>query len=102
MRRTWKGEACGSGAATRGAEQALGDIGPGRICIVEPTGPVVDGPSLTDRNFPGRPARSYRSREPLRVVGEVMGWQRRVPEALQAMKNPVERPRQPGVEAIDA
>src|SRR6201990_2544436 len=57
-------------AATWGAELALGDA-PGRIYIVEPTGPIMDDPNLTDKKFPGNPTKSYRSREPLRVTGEV-------------------------------
>ena len=61
-------------AATWGAELAVGE-GPGRIYIVEPTGPIVDDPNLTDKKFPGNPTNSYRSREPLRVTGEIMEWQ---------------------------
>ena len=38
-------------AATWGAELALGE-GPGRIYIVEPTGPIMDDPDLTDKNTP--------------------------------------------------
>ena len=87
-------------AATWGAELALGE-GPGRIYIVEPTGPIMDDPNLTDKKFPGNPTKSYRSREPLRVVGEVRNWQGHSPEALQTMKDNVERARQSGVEAID-
>ena len=56
-------------AATWGAELALGE-GPGRIYIVEPTGPLEDEPNLTDKKFPGNPTKSYRSRHPLRVTGE--------------------------------
>lgn len=67
-----------------GAELALGD-GPGRIYIVEPTGPFVDDPDLTDKKFPGNPTKSYRSREPLRVVGEVTGWQGHSPQQIKAM-----------------
>jgi len=52
-------------SATWGAELALGE-GPGRIYIVEPTGPIEDDPNLTDKKFPGNPTKSYRSREPLR------------------------------------
>ena len=37
-------------AATWGAELALGE-GPGRIYIVEPTGPIEDDPNLTDKKF---------------------------------------------------
>ncbi len=87
-------------AATWGAELAQGD-GPGRIYIVEPTGPYVDDPNLTDKKFPGNPTRSYRSRDPLRVVGEVKHWQGHAPEVLQAMKDHIERLRQQGIEAVD-
>jgi hypothetical protein len=34
--------------------------------------------------FPGNPTRSYRSREPLRVVGEVTDWTR---QTLQAWRD---------------
>src|ERR1700754_2037746 len=57
-------------AATWGAELAVGE-GRGRIYIVEPTGAFEDDPNLTDKKFPGNPTRSYRTAEPLRVVGEV-------------------------------
>jgi rifampin ADP-ribosylating transferase len=67
-----------------GAELAQGD-GPGRIYIVEPTGPFMDDPDLTDKKFPGNPTKSYRSRYPLRVVGEVTDWQPHSPEEIQAM-----------------
>jgi hypothetical protein len=60
--------------------------GPGRLCIVEPTGPFVDGPDLTDKRFPGNPTRSYRSRDPLRVVGEVCdASDKRIELTLQAL-----------------
>lgn len=48
-------------AATWGAEQTQGD-GPGRIYIVEPTGPIEDAPNLTDKKFPGNPTKSYGER----------------------------------------
>jgi hypothetical protein len=67
-----------------GAELARGD-GPGRLYIVEPTGPFEDDPDLTDKKFAGNPTRSYRSREPLRVVGEVTDWEPTPPEQLRAM-----------------
>jgi hypothetical protein len=67
-----------------GAELARGD-GPGRLYIVEPTGPFEDDPDLTDKKFAGNPTRSYRSREPLRVVGEVTDWEPTPPEQIQAM-----------------
>lgn len=87
-------------AAVWGAELAAGP-GRERIYVVEPTGPIEDDPNLTDKRFPGNPTRSYRSREPLRVTGEITGWQGHSPERLQAMRDFVERMRAQGVEAID-
>ena len=87
-------------AATWGAELAQGE-GPGRIYIVEPTGTFVDDPNLTEKKFPGNPTKSYRSKDPVRVVGEVTDWQGHAPEQLKAMKDGIERLRQQGVEAID-
>ena len=66
-------------AAIWGAELALGDS-PGRIYVVEPTGPIEDDPNLTDKKFPGNPTKSYRSRQPLRVTGEVTDWQGHSPD----------------------
>jgi len=87
-------------AATWGAELALGE-GLGRIYVVEPTGPIEDDPNLTDKKFPGNPTKSYRSRAPLRVTGEVEDWEGHSPEALKAMKDHLERLRQLGIEAIE-
>jgi len=87
-------------AAIWGAELARGD-GPGRIYIVEPTGPIFDDPNLTDKKFPGNPTRSYRTRDPLRVVDEVAEWQGHPPERLAAMKDHLERLERQGIEAID-
>lgn len=47
-------------AATWGAELASGD-GPGRIYIVDPTGPFEEDPNLTDKKFPGNPTKPYRT-----------------------------------------
>jgi hypothetical protein len=44
---------------------------------------------------------SYRSREPLRVIGEVAEWQGHSPEELKAMKDGLERLKQQGVGPID-
>ena len=87
-------------AATWGAELAEGQ-GPGRIYRVEPTGPLENDPNLTDTRFPGNPTRSYRSRLPLRVVGEVLDWEGHSPEALQAMRDHLEQLKEQGIEAID-
>jgi rifampin ADP-ribosylating transferase len=53
------------------------------------------------RKFPGNPTRSYRSREPLRVKGEIAAWRGHSPEQLKAMKDGVRRAREEGVEPID-
>ena len=87
-------------AAIWGAELALGEE-PGRIYVVEATGPVEDDPNLTDKKFPGNPTLSYRSKEPLRVIGEVIAWQGHSADELNLMKTNVELARQRGVEAIE-
>jgi len=75
-------------AATWGAELAKGE-GSGRIYEVEPTGPFMDDPNLTDKKFPGNPTKSYRSNDPLRVVGELLDWKGHSPEIVQAMKDAI-------------
>jgi len=87
-------------AATWGAELAVGD-GRGRIYVVEPTGPIEDDPNLTDKKFPGNPTKSYRTRHPLRVTGEIVDWQGHPPEQLRAMKESLARLAAQGVEAIE-
>jgi rifampin ADP-ribosylating transferase len=87
-------------AAVWGAELAVGE-GPGRIYIVEPTGPIEDDPNLTDKKFPGNPTKSYRSRDPLRVTGELTKWEGHPPDVLKAMKDNLERLKHLGIEAID-
>ncbi len=68
------------------AELAAGDGAP-RVYVVEPTGDFEDDPNVTDKKFPGNPTRSYRSTEPLRVVGEVTSWTRLTPEELQGWRD---------------
>ena len=87
-------------AAIWGAELAAGN-GRQRIYIVEPTGEIVDDPNLTNQRFPGNPTLSYRSRDPLRVTGEITEWQGHSPEQLQHMKDHIERLQVEGIEAID-
>ena len=87
-------------AAVWGAELAEGE-GPGRIYIVEPVGPHTDDPNLTDRKFPGNPTKSYRTKHPLRVVGEVKEWQGHPPDVLQGMKDSLARLKQQGIEHED-
>lgn len=87
-------------AAIWGAELAFGEE-PGRIYVVEASGPIEDDPNLTDKKFPGNPTLSYRSKDPLRVIGEVIAWQGHSAEELNNMKASVERAKQAGIEAIE-
>lgn len=87
-------------AAIWGAELSRGE-GSGRIYVVEPSGPIEDDPNLTDQRFPGNPTKSYRSREPLLVTGEVLDWKGHAPEELKAMKDGLARLERQGVEPID-
>ncbi len=87
-------------AAIWGAELAAGS-GPGRIYIVEPTGPAEDDPNLTDQKFPGNPTLSYRCRDPLRVIAEVTKWQGHSPERLQQMRDGLARLKSEGGRIID-
>lgn len=45
-----------------------------RVYIVEPTGEYENDPNVTDKKFPGNLTRSYRSKEPLRIIGEETEW----------------------------
>jgi rifampin ADP-ribosylating transferase len=87
-------------AAIWGAELALGE-GHGRIYIVEPTGPIEDDPNLTDKKFPGNPTKSYRSKHPFRIIGEVIDWQAHTPEQLKEMKDGLDKLKKLGIEAIE-
>lgn len=87
-------------AATWGAELAIGE-GRGRIYVVEPTGPWEDDPNLTNQKFPGNPTCSYRTRDPLRVTGELLDWQGHPPAQVQAMKDGIARLAAQGLKAIE-
>lgn len=86
-------------AAIWGAELAAGE-GPQRIYVVEPTGPIVDDPNLTDKKFPGNPTLSYRSRDPLRIIAEVTNWQGHPPEVVQQMLDGLARLKADGANVI--
>ena len=86
-------------AATWGAEMAAGD-GPGRIYVVEPMGAVEDDPNVTDKKLPGNPTRSYRTREPVKIVGELTDWMGHAPEQLQAMRDGLADLRRRGLAVI--
>jgi rifampin ADP-ribosylating transferase len=73
-------------AAAWGAELAVGEGRP-RIYFVEPLGALEDDPNVTDKKLPGNPTRSYRTREPVKVLGELGSWEGHSPEQLQAMRD---------------
>ena len=87
-------------AAIWGAELAAGE-GRERIYLVEPTGSIEDDPNLTDKKFPGNPTMSYRSRHPLKVVGEVTVWQGHAPDQIKAMKDGLAKLREQGLDDIE-
>jgi rifampin ADP-ribosylating transferase len=87
-------------AAVWGAELAAGP-GRGRIYVVEPSGGFEDDPNVTNKKFPGNPTQSFRSREPLRVVGELLDWVGHSPEKLQGMRDGLTALRQQGDARIE-
>jgi rifampin ADP-ribosylating transferase len=87
-------------AAIWGAELAAG-AGRGRIYIVEPLGVIEDDPNLTDKRFPGNPTKSYRSRDPFRVIGEVAEWHGHPADRLKEMRDHLDDLRRRGIEAIE-
>jgi hypothetical protein len=80
---------------------ALAEDGSGHIYVVEPTGPFEDDPNVTNKRFPGNVTQSYRTRHPMRIVGEVQTWDGHPPEVLQGMLDSIARLREQGLDAIE-
>ena len=74
---------------------------PGRVYVVEPTGPFEDDPNVTNKKFPGNVTQSYRTRHPMRVVDELQTWEGHSPAALQAMLDNITRLREQGLDVIE-
>ena len=70
------------------AELAAGEGAP-RVYEVEPTGEFENDPNVTDKKFPGNPTRSYRSLQPLRIVGELDTWEPYESEFIENLRNRV-------------
>lgn len=90
--------------AAWGAELATALVGSGergRIYVVEPLGPFEDDPNVTNKKFPGNPTQSYRTRHPLRVVGEADTWEAHDPEVLKGMLERLELLREQGLDVIE-
>jgi rifampin ADP-ribosylating transferase len=87
--------------AAQMAAALAGVAGRGRVYIVEPTGPFEDDPNVTNKRFPGNPTKSYRSRHPLRVIGEVEDWEEHSPEVIQRMLDRLAALREEGRDLIE-
>jgi rifampin ADP-ribosylating transferase len=90
--------------AAWGAELASALAGTGErghIYVVEPLGPFEDDPNVTDKRFPGNPTQSYRTRHPLRVVGELDQWQGHDPHVLSEMLDRLALLREQGLDVIE-
>ncbi len=73
----------GAGLAAALAKGAAAE----RVYVVEPTGSFENDPNVTDKKFPGNPSRSYRSLEPLKIVGELKDWVRITAAELQQWRD---------------
>jgi rifampin ADP-ribosylating transferase len=90
--------------AAWGAELATAQAGldeRGHIYEVEPLGPFEDDPNVTNKRFPGNVTQSYRTRHPLRVVGEVTDWEGHSPEVLKDMLDRLALLREQGLDVIE-
>jgi rifampin ADP-ribosylating transferase len=67
------------------AELAKGNGEPS-VYVIEPTGNFENDPNVTNQKFPGNPTRSYRSKDPLKIVGKITDWARLPAQELQAWK----------------
>lgn len=76
------------GPACLAAELARG-VGQPRVYIVEPLGAFEDDPNVTDKKFPGNPTQSYRSKEPIKIIGEIKEWPRMDEVELQKWKTAI-------------
>ena len=73
----------GAGLAAEIAAELVGGSPRPRVYAVMPTGAFENDPNVTDKKFPGNPTRSYRTRAPLQILGEITEWTRLTPEELQ-------------------
>ena len=90
--------------AVWGAELATALAGRGErghIYVVEPTGPFEDDPNVTNKRFAGNITQSYRTRHPLRIVGEVQTWEGHTAEVLNGMLDNIARLRENGLDVIE-
>lgn len=67
------------------ASLAKGD-GLERVYVVEPTGSFEDDPNVTNQKFPGNLTRSFRSLEPLLIIGEIKDWANQSSEEIKSWR----------------
>ncbi len=72
-----------------------------RVYIVEPIGNFENDPNVTDKKFKGNPTRSYRSKEPLKILGEVTDWVRLTDEQLKEWQERLAKLRAENAEIIN-
>lgn len=53
-----------------------------RVYIIEPTGVFENDPNVTNKKFTGNLTCSYRSEQPLRIIGEKVNWMKQTDEEL--------------------
>jgi len=90
--------------AVWGAELATALAGNGErghVYVVEPVGPFEDDPNVTNKRFLGNVTQSYRTRHPLRVVGELDSWEGHDPEVLKGMLDHLALLREQGLDVIE-
>ena len=83
------------------AAALTGVEGRGHVYIVEPTGPFEDDPNVTNKRFKGNPTKSYRSKDPLRIIAEVEQWDEHSPEVIQGMLDRLAALRKQGLDLIE-
>jgi len=71
------------------------------IYIIEPIGAFENDPNVTDKKFPGNPTRSYRSKEPLRIVAKLATWERHSNHDIEQMLKGLAQLRKDGLDIIE-
>lgn len=59
------------------------------IYIVEPTGQFENDPNVTDKKFPGNLTCSYRSKYPLKIIGEEIGFKKQTNEEINQWRKKI-------------
>jgi rifampin ADP-ribosylating transferase len=87
--------------AAQMATALRGIQGRGHVYVMEPTGPFEDDPNVTNKRFRGNPTKSYRTRHPLRIVGEVEDWVEHSPDVINGMMERLAALRKQGIDLIE-